>query len=46
MGPYEHHSTMLPWRELGATTLRVRETPDGLVDVTHLEQLLQVSVLD
>ena len=43
MGPYEHHSNLLPWREAGAVVCRVRETSEGLVDLGHLENELQVN---
>ena len=40
-GPYEHHSNLLPWREIpGATVLTVRATAAGTVDLDHLAQLL------
>lgn len=45
VGPYEHHSNLLPWRELGATVVPVSETTDGLVDLEHLNQELQVCTL-
>ncbi|CAH1777963.1 unnamed protein product, partial [Owenia fusiformis] len=41
VGPYEHHSNLLPWKEIGAEVVRVRETREGLVDSTHLEFELQ-----
>ena len=40
-GPYEHHSNLLPWRESGARVLTVRESPDGGVDLDHLESILR-----
>lgn len=40
VGPYEHHSNLLPWRESGALVLEVREGEDGGVDYGHLEELL------
>ena len=42
VGPYEHHSNLLPWKEMGATVHRIRETDNGLVDSEHLEELLRV----
>jgi selenocysteine lyase/cysteine desulfurase len=41
LGPYEHHSNMLPWRESGATTITIREAEGGGVDLQHLEELLK-----
>lgn len=40
LGPYEHHSNMLPWRELGfdIETINLR---NGNVDLDHLEQVLK-----
>lgn len=40
VGPHEHHSNVLPWRESGAKVVQCKETAAGLVDVGHLEQLL------
>jgi len=42
VGPYEHHSNLLPWRESGALVLEVREGAEGGVDDAHLEELLAV----
>ncbi len=42
IGPYEHHSNLLPWKEAGATVVLIRENKDGLVDVDHLRLELQV----
>ncbi|XP_063605849.1 uncharacterized protein LOC134780859 [Penaeus indicus] len=39
--PYAHHSTLLPWREIGAKVVRIRETAVGDVDLTHLEEVLK-----
>ena len=43
VGPYEHHSNLLPWRELGGEVVHVDQTPAGEVDIDHLNYLLQVS---
>lgn len=40
VGPYAHHSSLLPWRELGAKVIRIRETADGAMDTQHLEEAL------
>jgi selenocysteine lyase/cysteine desulfurase/CRP-like cAMP-binding protein len=40
VGPYEHHSNELPWRESIADVVTIREDADGLVDFGHLEHEL------
>lgn len=41
IGPYEHHSNELSWRQSLATTVQVRLDAGGNVDLGHLEALLQ-----
>ena len=41
VGPYEHHSNEISWRENLATVVEVRLAPDGGIDLDHLESLLQ-----
>ncbi len=41
VGPYEHHSNEISWRENLATVVPVRLAPDGGIDLEHLEALLQ-----
>ena len=41
IGPYEHHSNELSWRQSLATTVQVRLDASGNVDLGHLEALLQ-----
>jgi len=42
MGPYEHHSNMIPWRESGATIITVPECPKTRdIDYNYLERALQ-----
>jgi selenocysteine lyase/cysteine desulfurase len=41
VGPYEHHSNEISWRESMATVVEVRMTADGGIDLVHLESLLQ-----
>ncbi len=43
VGPYEHHSNILPWREAKNViqVVNVAETPEGTIDVIHLEQELK-----
>ena len=36
IGPYEHHSNELPWRESIADVVTIREDRDGHVDLEHL----------
>ncbi len=40
IGPFEHHSNELPWRESIAGVVTIRENADGHVDLTHLEEEL------
>ena len=40
IGPYEHHSNELPWRESIADLVVIKEDQDGHVDLEHLEQEL------
>jgi selenocysteine lyase/cysteine desulfurase len=41
VGPYEHHSNEISWRENLATVVAVRLDSDGGIDLEHLEELLQ-----
>lgn len=41
IGPYEHHSNILPWRESGAEVVELAEAPEGGPDRAHLAQALQ-----
>ena len=41
VGPYEHHSNELPWRESIADVVTIREDADGRVDLAHLEEELR-----
>ncbi|GIH06448.1 aminotransferase [Rhizocola hellebori] len=36
VGPYEHHSNELPWRESNCDLVTIREAADGGVDLTDL----------
>ncbi|MCG8429307.1 MAG: aminotransferase class V-fold PLP-dependent enzyme [Chromatiales bacterium] len=42
VGPYEHHSNEISWREGLATVIEVRLSDDGEIDLGHLEELLQL----
>ncbi len=37
VGPYEHHSNELPWRESIADVVTIRENESGGVDIDHLD---------
>ena len=41
VGPYEHHSNLLPWRESGCLVVAVKEAQGGGVDMDHLESVLR-----
>lgn len=41
IGPYEHHSNILPWRESGARVTEIAEAPQGGVDLQDLEARLR-----
>lgn len=40
IGPYEHHSNILPWRESGAEVVEVPEADGGGPDLVELELML------
>lgn len=40
IGPYEHHSNILPWRESGALVVEIAESAAGGPDLQDLEQQL------
>lgn len=41
IGPYEHHSNELPWRESIADLVTIHEDADGRIDLADLEAQLQ-----
>jgi len=41
IGPYEHHSNEISWRQSMATTIEVRLDASGNIDLVHLEELLK-----
>jgi selenocysteine lyase/cysteine desulfurase len=41
IGPYEHHSNELPWRESIADVVTIAEDADGHIDLEHLESQLK-----
>lgn len=41
IGPYEHHSNILPWRESGARLVEIPEASQGGVDLAALEAALE-----
>lgn len=40
VGPYEHHSNELPWRESIALVIEIKEDADGHIDLNDLESKL------
>ena len=40
VGPYEHHSNELPWRESIADVIEINEDTDGQIDLEDLENYL------
>ena len=40
VGPYEHHSNELPWRESIADVIEIDEDSDGRIDLSQLEEKL------
>lgn len=40
IGPYEHHSNILPWRESGARVVEIAEAPEGGPDLAALATAL------
>jgi len=40
IGPFEHHSNELPWRESIADVVTIHEDADGHIDLTDLEERL------
>ena len=40
VGPYEHHSNELPWRESLADVIEIDEDADGRIDLSQLEERL------
>jgi selenocysteine lyase/cysteine desulfurase len=41
IGPYEHHSNILPWRESGAEVVELDEAPEGGPDLAQLDRALR-----
>ncbi|MGE3193595.1 MAG: aminotransferase class V-fold PLP-dependent enzyme [Microbacteriaceae bacterium] len=41
VGPFEHHSNELPWRESIADVVVIHESADGHVDLDHLREQLE-----
>ncbi|HER27139.1 MAG TPA: aminotransferase class V-fold PLP-dependent enzyme, partial [Rhodospirillales bacterium] len=42
IGPYEHHSNELPWRETIADVITIDEDDSGRIDIGHLQQQLKL----
>lgn len=43
VGAREHHSNLLPWRELGGKIVRIKEKSDGHLDLVQLEDALRIA---
>ena len=43
VGPYEHHSNLLPWRESGARVVEIPEAGQGGPDLVALEEALRAA---
>ena len=43
IGPYEHHSNILPWKESGAKVHTISQTKTGQIDLVDLEEKVLVS---
>ncbi|HUW77393.1 MAG TPA: aminotransferase class V-fold PLP-dependent enzyme [Candidatus Nanopelagicaceae bacterium] len=41
IGPYEHHSNDLPWRESICDVVTIHEDVDGHIDQSHLREMLE-----
>ncbi|XP_078577250.1 cysteine desulfurase-like [Branchiostoma floridae x Branchiostoma japonicum] len=41
VGPFEHHSNLLPWRELTPEVVRIEENSQGLLDLKQLDNQLK-----
>ncbi|XP_078577246.1 uncharacterized protein LOC144862548 isoform X2 [Branchiostoma floridae x Branchiostoma japonicum] len=41
VGPFEHHSNLLPWRELTPKLIRIEENSKGLLDLKQLDNQLK-----
>jgi selenocysteine lyase/cysteine desulfurase len=41
VGPYEHHSNILPWRESGASVIEIGEAAEGGPDMAELDAALR-----
>ncbi|RFC69543.1 MULTISPECIES: aminotransferase class V-fold PLP-dependent enzyme [Mesorhizobium] len=46
VGPYEHHSNILPWRESGAQVVEIDEAAEGGPDLGQLQQALRDTSYD
>jgi selenocysteine lyase/cysteine desulfurase len=46
VGPYEHHSNEISWRQNLATVVEVNLDAEGGIDLAHLEQLLNDSAYE
>lgn len=42
VGPFEHHSNLLPWRESYGEVVAIRENDSGGLDLLELEDKLRL----
>ncbi|XP_074619620.1 uncharacterized protein LOC141878556 [Acropora palmata] len=42
VGPFEHHSNLLPWKEIGAKVVWIKQDLTGQVDLSDLEMKLKL----
>lgn len=42
IGPFSHHSAILPWKETGSEIVWIEQNEQGTVDLTDLEDKLKV----
>ena len=43
VGASEHHSNLLPWREIAAQVIRIEECSNGLLNLSQLEDELKIA---
>lgn len=44
IGPFEHHSNILPWREAFVDVVEIKEDANGGIDKSHLEAQLKLYI--
>jgi selenocysteine lyase/cysteine desulfurase len=43
VGASEHHSNLLPWREIASRVVRIKDDENGLLDTNELENALKIA---